>query len=209
MSNIAGIGERVDEFRASAFAVSQQARDIAPVDAAASDKKVVARAPRDAAQLKFALRGRGIFAKPHASERQSRVTLNARARREQSVTLGLAFQPASFHEQVLDGADGVNRRALYVFDTLLVGGSALVNRLRFVGTRLRTFEKKHQRRQRPRERGGGAISECMRAAHALSVPREEPRHAEGRCRREVDDGEFTQKHGEQQKGNAHASFDSL
>lgn len=71
--------------------MSQKARDIAPVDAAARDEKIVARATGDAAQLKLALRGRVVLAKPGACERESRVTLDARARREQSMTLGVAL----------------------------------------------------------------------------------------------------------------------
>ena len=56
--DFARVGERVDEFRASALAVREQARDAAAVYASARRQKVVARATRDAAQLKLALRGR-------------------------------------------------------------------------------------------------------------------------------------------------------
>lgn len=157
MSDFAHVGERMDEFRAGALTMSQQARYVAPVDAAARDEKIVARAPCDAAQLKLALRRRSVPAKPRASERESRITLDAGARGKQRVTLDFALQPARVYEQVLDGEDGVNGRALYALDSLLVGYDAFVKRLRFACPRLRIFEKEDQRRQRPCERGGSGL----------------------------------------------------
>ena len=91
VNKLARASERVDELGAHALAVSKQARDVAPVDAAARYEKVVARAPSDAAQLKLSLRRRGVLAKPCACERESRVTLDARACGEQSMALCVAL----------------------------------------------------------------------------------------------------------------------
>ena len=49
MRDFARGGERVDKFCARSLSVCEQARDVAPVHAAARDEQVVARASRDAA----------------------------------------------------------------------------------------------------------------------------------------------------------------
>ena len=86
-------GERMDEFRARALAVCEQARDVAPVYAAARDEQVVARAARDAAQLQLARRRRNALSRRRAGERKPRVTLNALARSEEREPLRLAIAP--------------------------------------------------------------------------------------------------------------------
>lgn len=82
--------ERVNQFGARSLAVRDETRDAATVDATARDKQVVARAPRDSAQLQLALGGRFLFARVAARERESRVTLDALARGEERVPLRLA-----------------------------------------------------------------------------------------------------------------------
>ena len=148
-------GERVDEFRARPISVCEQARDVAPVDAAARDEQVVARAPRDAAQLQLARRGCGVLARRRAGERESRVALDALARGEQRVPPGLAVGPALAHEQVLDLAERVDGRAPDALDPLHVGGAALVTRLRLAVSMGDVPQHEQQRRRGPRERRGG------------------------------------------------------
>lgn len=95
--------ERVNQLCARSLAVREQARDAAPVYAAPGCKKVVARAPRDAAKLKLALRRRFLFVGGSAREREPRVTLYALARGEERVALLLAQTrvAARLGEQVL------------------------------------------------------------------------------------------------------------
>lgn len=94
----------MNQLRSRSVAVREQARDAAPVDAAARGQEVVARAPRDAAELKLALRRRLFFVGRGARERETGVALYALARGEERVALPLA-EPrfaARIDEQVLD-----------------------------------------------------------------------------------------------------------
>ena len=200
MRDFARGGERVDEFCARSLSVCEQARDVAPVHAAARDEQVVARAARDAAQLQLARRGRGVLARRRACKRQPRVALDALARGEQRVPPGLAVGPARAQEQVLDFAERVDGRAPDALDPLLVVSAALVNCLRLAGSRSDDPQNEPHRRQGPRERRGCRLRERARAARAALAVFDETGHAEGRCRREVDDCEFAQKHGDRAEG---------
>jgi len=116
---VANVGEGVDEFGARALAVCQQARDVAPVDAAPGGEQVVARATSDAAQFQFARRGRGVLARVGAGQREACVALYALARGEQRVSLDFVAE-AALREQVFDGAERVNGRTLDALDLLFV-----------------------------------------------------------------------------------------
>lgn len=96
--------ERVNQFCARPVAVREQARDASAVDAAARRQKVVARAPRDAAEFEFALGRRFVFVGRSARERETCVALDALARGEEGVALLLARRrgAARLDEQVLD-----------------------------------------------------------------------------------------------------------
>ena len=121
MRGLADGGEGLDELGAGARAVCEETRDVAPVDAAAGDQQVVAAAAGDAAQLHLAPRGSRVRARRGAGRREPRVTLDALARGVELVALRLRFERASLQEQVFDGAQGVNGRALHLFDAPLVG----------------------------------------------------------------------------------------
>lgn len=99
--------ERVNQLCARALAVRAQACDASAVDAAARRQKVVARAPRDAAEFEFALGRRFVFVGGSARERETGVALDALARREQGVALLLARPrvAARLDEQVLHLAE--------------------------------------------------------------------------------------------------------
>ena len=81
----AHVGERAYEFGAGAFAVGEEARGVATVDAAPCDEQVVARAPRDATQLHLARRRPGARVGRSTRQREPRVTLDAPARVEERV----------------------------------------------------------------------------------------------------------------------------
>ena len=193
MREVAYVREGVDEFGARALAVRQQARDVAPVDAAPGGEQVVARAPRDAAQLQLARRGRGILARARAGQREAGVALDALARGEQRVP-PVRVNVDALREHVFDGAERVNGRALDALDLLLVAGEALFRLGRAGCTRVGAAEQEQRRRQRPGERRGCGLRDGVRVSRVARVPSEKMSHAEGRCRGEVDDGEFAQKH---------------
>ena len=95
--------ERMNQFCSRTLAVREQARDASAVDAAPGSQKVVARAPRDAAEFEFSFGRRFVLVGGSARERETCVALYALARREQSVAL-LLSRPrvaASLDEQVL------------------------------------------------------------------------------------------------------------
>lgn len=81
----AHVCERAYEFGARAFAVGEETSGVATVDAAPGDEQVVARAPRDAAQLHLARRRPGARVRRGAGEREPRVTLDAPTRVEERV----------------------------------------------------------------------------------------------------------------------------
>ena len=93
MCDFARARERVNKLRARTLAVRDEARDAASVYAAPGDGEVVARAPRDAAKLKLALRRRVRLARVCARERETGVALYALARGEERVALRFA-EPA-------------------------------------------------------------------------------------------------------------------
>lgn len=94
----------MNQLRARTVAVREQARDAPAVDAAPGGQKVVARAPRDAAEFEFAPGRRFVFVGGSARERETGIALDALARAEESVALLLAHPrvAASFDEQVFD-----------------------------------------------------------------------------------------------------------
>lgn len=202
---VANFREGVDEFGACSLTVCQKARGVAPVDAAPGGEQVVARAPRDAAQLKLARRGRCILARTRAGQREAGVALDALARGKQRVPLGFVNE-AALREQVFDGAERINARTLNALNLLLVVGEALVRLSRTDGPLACAPEQEQQRRQRPGERRGCGLRDGARVSRVARAPVEKLSHAEGRCRGEVDDGEFAQKHCRLPEGNAHASL---
>ena len=205
MREVAYVGEGVDEFGARALAVGQQARDVAAVDAAPRREQVVARAPRDAAQLKLARRGRGVLARAGAGQRETGVALDALARGEQRVPPGFV-NAAALRERVLDGAERVDGRALDALHLLLVGGGVRLSLGRARGRQAGAAEHEHERRQRPGQRQGRGLRDGACASRVARRQAEEVAHAEGRCRCEVNDGEFAKKHCGLPEGNGHASF---
>ena len=124
MDSVRGLadgGERVDQFGAGAFAVRDEPRDVAPVDAAAGDEQVVAAAPGDAAQLHLARRGSRVGRRRGAGRGEPRVTLDALARGVELVALRLFPERAGVGEQVFDDAQGVDGRALDLLHAPPVG----------------------------------------------------------------------------------------
>lgn len=68
-----------------------ESRDVATMYAAPREKQIIARAPRDAAQLHLALRRGRACVRPLTGEREPRVTLHALACGEERVTRGGIF----------------------------------------------------------------------------------------------------------------------
>lgn len=217
MRELANVCEGVDEFGARALKMCEQARDVAPVDAATRGEQVVAGASGDAAQLQLARRGRVVGARARAGQREARVALDAFARGEQRMPLRFINRP-SLRERVFDCEERAHGRASRALNLPLVRRGVFVCRVRAGVARGGAAREQEQRRQRPDERGGGGLR-CL--AHAPTVAcappfgrvpsiaraqAEEVPHAEWRSRRKVDDGEFAQKHRGLPEGNGHASF---
>lgn len=211
--------EGVNQLGARPLAVSEKARHVAPVDAAAGEQEVVARAAGETAQLQLALRRVRVPSRPDAGEREADVTLRALARGEHGEPLRLAsegsyavqprvaFAFALFVQNVLDLSQGVRQLALRPFDAPLVERAVPLARLFLKPARGRADASEHeeQRRHRPEKGHARRPRQRAEAARAARGVAEEGGHAEGGGRGEVDDGEFAQTHDARAKGNAHAS----
>ena len=198
--------ECLNQLGARALAVRHEARDVAPVDAAARGEQVVAPATGDAAQLHLARRGSRLRARLRGGQRQTRVTLDALARGVERVPPRLVeLRPCRF-ERILDAAQRVDRRALHTLDALLVSPEPFEDSgLAFTPGGGAT-EQTRERGEGPCERGARTLEERRQRRRPVRVFGEEARHAEGRRRREVDDEEVAQEHHADGKGNAYASF---
>lgn len=113
-------GERVDEFKACAFAVGDEPRDVAAVNAAPGNQEVVAAASGDAAQLHLAPSGARVSGGLCAGRGETGVTLDALARGVELVALRLFCERARVGQKVFDNSQRVNGRALHLLDAPLV-----------------------------------------------------------------------------------------
>lgn len=128
VSEFAHVCEGVDEFGARSLAVGEQARDVAPVDAASGGEQVVARASRDATQLQLARRGRVVGARARAGQREARVALDALARGKQRVPLRFVNSRA-LAERIFNGEERAHGRASGALHLPLVRRGVVVCRL--------------------------------------------------------------------------------
>lgn len=199
---IADGGEGARQFVAGPLAVREEARDVAAVDAAAGDEQVVARAAGEPAQFHLPRGGAVVRPRVGAGQREARVTLDAFARGVEDVARRLVAEEAGAPHRLFGVAQRVDRLALRQLD-LPSGVHGMLTAVR--AARRAAPEQKPQSRQRPDERHARGPRERKCAAPPAFLSAYEEGDAEGRCRREVDDGEFAQTHDKRQEGNAHAS----